>query len=156
MRFWGGGWGWRPPPLNHFCCIPCQNGNYLKVTYVHSHRTLDPNPKNQLKKMHLRGKTCFWVTNVWPATQPKYKNNASKRSNKNKTPLCLAISKIQKTTHQKHLTKNETPFSLTISKKPKIQLQMTKHSMMITAEYTPRTPLLQPTRPPWSTTSVNT
>ena len=45
------------------------------------------------------------------------------------------VNQNTKTTHQRNLTKNETPLSLTISKKQKIQLQITNHSMMITAEY---------------------
>ena len=47
----------------------------------------------------------------------------------------LQVNQNTKTTHQKDLTKNETPLSLTISKKPKIQLQITNHSMMITGKY---------------------
>ena len=40
-----------------------------------------------------------------------------------------------KTTHRKNLTKNKTPLCLAISKKPKIQLQITNHAMMISDVY---------------------
>ena len=59
--------------------------------------------------MQPRGKTCFWVKNLQPKTQPKYKNNASNKSNQ----------------------KSNT-FEPSNSQKPKIQLQIINHKMMIT------------------------
>ena len=82
MGFWGGGWGWRPLPPTTFHVLSYAKikKNPWKQTFTPT-ETLQLDPKNQLKKLQPRGKTCFWVINVWPTSKPKYKNNALKKSN---------------------------------------------------------------------------